>query len=143
MAVEDVPFALGRSPAERRVIGLVHMLEVGRQRQPMLPKDVAVQMLTECSLDHSRFNRVDAVGFAGKDFSGFHVGVHDELLLGFAMRVTEPIKALVGHAYKFVMFLFLLLVVGQFLVLGLVIHGRQFRGRSPLVTLGLRGYLKE
>ncbi len=147
MPVEDVPVALSRSPAERRVVSRVDMLEVCRQRQPMLPKDIAVQMLAERSLDHSRLNLFDPEGLPCRDFSGLHVGVHDELLLGFAVGVPEAVKALVGHAHKLGMLLLLLLVVGQFVV-GLV--GLLFRSRNlrPLDRgqrlLGVRyGYLKD
>lgn len=110
----------------------------------MLPKHVALQMLLECNDDHSRFNLLDPKGFPSRDFSSLHEGVNNELLLGFAVSVPEAVKALVGHAHKLGMLLLFLLVVGQFLtIVYLVIHGRQFRGQSPVVTLGPRGYLKE
>lgn len=144
MPMEDVPFTLGRSLAKRRVVGLVDMLEVGVKGQPMLPKHVSLQMLLECNHDHSRLHRVDAVGFAGEDFSSLHEGVNNELLLGFAVSVPEAVKALVGHAHKLGMLFLFLLARCQFIGLaGLVIHGGQLRGRSPVVTLGPRGYLKE
>ncbi|CCV05406.1 hypothetical protein MESS2_1570011 [Mesorhizobium metallidurans STM 2683] len=144
MPLKDVPFALGRSPAERGVVGLVDMLEVGLKVQPMLPQNVAVEVLAECSLDHSRLHRINPVGFASKDFSSRHVGVNNELLLGLAVSVPEAVKALVGHAHKLGMLLLFLLFIGQLLnVVYLVIHGRQLRGQSPFVTLGLRGYLKD
>lgn len=147
MPVEDVPFTFGRSPAQCRVVGLIDMLEVRRQCQPMLPQHVPIEVLSKCSFDNSRFHLVNAVAFAGKDFSGLDIGVHDELLLGLAMGVPEAIKALIGHAHKLGMLLLFLLVVGQFLsvvgLVGLPIHGRQRSGINRPVTLGLRGYLKE
>ncbi|TPN99871.1 hypothetical protein [Mesorhizobium sp. B1-1-5] len=116
--MEDVPFALGGSPAQRRVIGLVDMLEVGLKRQPMLPQYVPIEVLSECSFHHSRLHLLDPKGFPGRDFSGLHEGVHNELLLGLAVGVPEAVKALVGHAHKFCMLLLFLLVVGQFLAVG-------------------------
>lgn len=83
--MEDVPLTLGRSPAERREVSLIDILKVSRQRQPMLPKHVAVQMLLESNHDHSRLNLLDPEGFPGRDFSGLHVGIHDELLLRFTV----------------------------------------------------------
>ncbi|TPM51413.1 hypothetical protein FJ951_06260 [Mesorhizobium sp. B2-2-3] len=144
--MEDVPLTLGGSPAQRRVVSLVDMLKVRLQRQPMLPQNVAVEVLAECSLNHSRFNRLDAVGLAGKDFSSLDIGVHDELLLGLAMGVPEAIKALVGHAHKLGMLLLLLLLGCQFVLLGLgllVFPGGQWSGISRPITLGPRGYLKD
>lgn len=146
MSMEDVPFAFGCSPTECRVVSLIDMLKIRRQRQPMLPKHVAVQMLAERSLDHSRLHRVDAVGFAGEDFAGLHVGVHDELLLGLAVRVPEAVKALVGHAHKLGMLLLLLLLGCQFLLgpIGLLICPvGQRSGINRPVTLGPRGQEKE
>lgn len=142
--MEHVPFTLGGSPAERRVIRLVDMLEVGLKVQPMLPQHVPIEVLTERSLDHSRLNLLDPEGFTHRYLSGRDVGVHDELLLGVTMGVPEAVKALIGHAHKLGMLLLFFLVLGQFLgIVGLVSHGRQRSGITRPVTLGPRGYLKD
>lgn len=79
----------------------------------MLLKHVALQMLAECSLDNSRLHLLDPEGFPGRDFSGLHIGVQDELLLGLAVGVPEAVKALVGHADKLLELLLGFLIVGQ------------------------------
>ncbi|MER9921729.1 hypothetical protein NKJ84_02085 [Mesorhizobium sp. M0048] len=145
--MKDVPFALSRSLAERRVVRVVDMLKVRLQRQPMLPKHIALQVLAERSHHHIHLNGLDPEGFPGRYLSSLHEGVHDELLLGFAVGVPEAVKALVGHANKLGMLLLLLLVIGRFVVglLGLLIRSRNLR---PLDwgqrLLGVRcGYLKD
>lgn len=139
MPMEDVPLTLCRSPAQRREVSLVDVLKIRLKVQPMLPKHIAVQMLLESNHDHSRLNLFDAEGFTGRYLSGLDIGVHNELLLGLAVGVSEAVKALVGHTHKLGMLLLFLLIVG----LGLIFPGGQLRGRSPLVTLGPRGYPKD
>lgn len=148
MFVKYLPPALCRSPAQRREVSIINMLHVRRHRQPMLPKHIAVQMLLESHHDHSRLNLLDPESFAGRYRSGLHERVHDELLLGLAVSVPKPVKALVGHADKLGMLFLLLLVVSQILI-GLSVVGRLIRSRqgSGLIGrplgLGRCGYLKD
>lgn len=143
--MKDVPLTLGRSLAQRRVIGLVDMLEVGLKVQPMLPQNVPVEVLSECSLDHSRLHFLDPEGFPGRYLSGLHIGVQNELLLGLAVAVPEAVKALVCHANKLSMLLLFLLVVGQFLAFGRLIRSRNLKplDRGQRLLVARYGYLKD
>ncbi|TPN32523.1 hypothetical protein [Mesorhizobium sp. B1-1-6] len=146
MPVKDVPFAFGCGLAQRRVIRLVDMLEVGLKAQPMLPQHIPIEVLTERSLDHSRLNLLDPEGFTHRYLSGLHIGVQDELLLGFTVGLPEAVKALVGHTDELGMLLLRFLIVSQFLGLGLgllIFPGGQRSGINRPVTLGPRSYLKD
>lgn len=124
MSLEDVPFALGGSSAKGGVVRLVDMLEVGLKVQPMLAQNVAVEVLAECNLHHSRLHLFDPEGIPGRNLPGLHEGVHNELLLGLTVSVPEAVKALVGHANKLGMLLLILLVVGRLLGFGRLIRSR-------------------
>lgn len=145
--MEHVPLTLGRSLPQRWVISSVDMLQIGLNGQPVLPKDIAVQMLAESSNNHIRLNLFDAECLAGWYLAGLHIGVEDELLLLIGMGVAESVEALVGHANKLGMLLLFLLLGCQFLVvIGpvlLVISGRQRSGINRPVTLGPRSYRKD
>ncbi len=139
--VEDVPLALSRSFAQRRVVIVVHVLKIRLQRQPMLLKHVALQMLRERSDDHSRLDILNPEGFPGRNFSGLHEGINDELLLRFAMGVAEPVQALVSHTNKLRELGFALLIFGWLLILVIIIPGLDLLNRRLLRAS--RGYRKE
>ncbi|ESY64108.1 hypothetical protein X743_31895 [Mesorhizobium sp. LNHC252B00] len=83
---------LAAAPAERRVISLVDVFEVRRQRQPMLPKHIAVQVLAERSHNNISLNLLDPEGLPRSPFLGRDIGVNDELLLRFAVRLLKRSK---------------------------------------------------